>query len=152
VKLAEDVVSDVLESWRRDGPAALARVACFDPGKYIDFIAKVLPKEVKLEVTTPTDRLSDDQLEAMIEFSERMAGLHAEQAKVIEATLSRFRLRPSRSRRWPRRRRAAPAVTPPQRPSVPIWRIRRPQHAMASRRCPLRPSSTRSTRRTCSND
>lgn len=72
VKLAEDVVADVLESWRKEGPTVLARLACFEPGKYADFIAKVLPREVKVEYTV-TDGISDDQLERMIDFAQQMA-------------------------------------------------------------------------------
>ena len=77
VKLAEDVVADVLESWRRDGPVALARTAFSDPGKYLDFIAKVLPKEVKLEISTPTDGMSDDELAEVLEHYRAIAALKA---------------------------------------------------------------------------
>lgn len=90
VKLAENVVSDVLDSWREHGPIALARVACLDPGKYLDFIAKVLPREVKLEISTPTDGMSDERLAELLEYAERMAGLRTEQARVIEAKPAPF--------------------------------------------------------------
>lgn len=73
VKLVEDVVTDVLDSWRRDGPIALARVASLEPGKYLDFIAKVLPREVKLEITTPTDGLSDERLTEMLDVLDAIA-------------------------------------------------------------------------------
>lgn len=83
VKLVEDVVSDVLESWQRDGPVALARVAALDPSKYLDFIAKVLPREVKVEHATPIDGLTDDQLERLLAFAEaKMA-----EAKTIEGEM-----------------------------------------------------------------
>src|SRR4051794_26184725 len=59
VKLAEDVVANVLESWRKNGPVVLERLACFEPSKYADFIAKVLPREVKVEYTI-TDGISDE--------------------------------------------------------------------------------------------
>jgi len=71
-KLAEDVVTDVLESWRRDGPVVLARLAALDPGKYADFIAKVLPREVKVEHRM-IDSISDEELQMMLEIAERMA-------------------------------------------------------------------------------
>lgn len=77
MKLAEDVVSDVLESWRRDGSVALARTASNDPGKYLDFIAKVLPKEVKLEISHPTDGMSDDELAEALEHYRAIAALKA---------------------------------------------------------------------------
>lgn len=73
VKLVEDVVTDVLDSWRQHGPIVLERLACLDPGKYADFIAKVLPREVKIEHTTFTDGMSDEQLERMLEIAERFA-------------------------------------------------------------------------------
>lgn len=89
VKLAENVVSDVLDSWLRDGPAALARVAHTDPGKYLDFIAKVLPREVKLEVTTPTDDLTIDKLESLIAFAEQqLAGRMINVTPVAESAPS----------------------------------------------------------------
>lgn len=71
-KLAEDVVSDVLESWRQHGPIVLERLACLDPGKYADFIAKVLPREVKVEHRM-IDSISDEELQTMLDIAERMA-------------------------------------------------------------------------------
>ncbi|MCH4151441.1 MAG: hypothetical protein LKF30_05775 [Sphingobium sp.] len=71
-KLAEDVVTDVLDSWRRDGPVVLARLAALDPGKYADFIAKVLPREVKVEHRM-IDSISDEELQFMLDMAERMA-------------------------------------------------------------------------------
>ena len=82
VKLVEDVVTDVLDSWRQHGPIVLERLACLDPGKYADFIAKVLPREVKIEHTTFTDGMSDEQLERMLEIAERFAA-----GRVIEGSM-----------------------------------------------------------------
>lgn len=96
VKLAENVVSDVLDSWREHGPVALARVACLDPGKYLDFIAKVLPREVKLEISTPTDGMTDEQLQEMLAFANakiaeaKARGDHAKPVTVIEAQVQPF--------------------------------------------------------------
>lgn len=85
VKLAEDVVTDVLDSWRQHGPVVLERLACLDPGKYLDFIAKVLPREVKLEISTPTDGMSDERLHEMMEVAQRMIALKSGQ--VIEGNM-----------------------------------------------------------------
>ena len=77
VKLAEDVVTDVLDSWRQHGPVVLERLACLDPGKYADFIAKVLPREVKIEHTSNLDDVSDEMLSIMIEHAERIMAAKA---------------------------------------------------------------------------
>lgn len=82
VKLAEDVVADVLESWQKNGPVVLERLAYFEPAKYADFVAKVLPREVKVEYSM-TDGISDERLERMLEFAEQMAARGA----VIEGEL-----------------------------------------------------------------
>lgn len=83
VKLVEDVVSDVLDSWRQHGPIVLERLACLDPGKYADFIAKVLPREVKVEHTSNLDDVSDDLLAIMLEQAEaRLAA-----TKTIDGTV-----------------------------------------------------------------
>jgi hypothetical protein len=71
-KLAEDVITDVLESWRQNGPVVLERLACLDPGKYADFIAKVLPREVKVEHRM-IETISDEDLQVMLDIAERMA-------------------------------------------------------------------------------
>lgn len=83
-RLSEKFFAALHDDFMENGVAAIARVRFHDPSTYISVIAKLMPQ--KLEITTPTDGLSDERLAEMLEFAERMAGLHAEQAKVIDVT------------------------------------------------------------------
>lgn len=82
-KLGEKFFAALHDDFVENGVAAIARVRFHDPSTYLSVIAKLMPQKLEVAVT-PTDGLSDDQLEAMIEFAERMAGLKTEQARVIE--------------------------------------------------------------------
>lgn len=83
-RLSEKFFAALHDDFMENGVAAIARVRFHDPSTYISVIAKLMPQ--KLEITTPTDGLSDERLAEMLEFAERMAGLQAEQAKVIDVT------------------------------------------------------------------
>lgn len=85
---SEAFMADVEEAWQDMGPAAIRRALFNDPAGTIRALIGILPKHAKLEITTTLEELSDERLAEMLDYVERMAGLQAEQAKVIDVTPS----------------------------------------------------------------
>lgn len=83
---SEAFMADVEEAWQDMGPAAIRRALFNDPAGTIRALIGILPKHAKLEITTTLEELSDERLAEMLDYVERMAGLQAEQAKVIDVT------------------------------------------------------------------
>jgi hypothetical protein len=54
---------------------------------YLKVIALLIPREHKVEHRNPVKELSDEQLEAMIEYIETSLGAQAGGVKVIEGTI-----------------------------------------------------------------
>lgn len=81
-KLAQRFFEDTYAAWEEQGPSVLARAAFHDPVAFANMVARLMPQ--KIEVSTPTDGMSDERLAEMLDFAERMAGLKAEQAKVLQ--------------------------------------------------------------------
>jgi len=67
--------NDLHALWQEQGEAVLRRAAFEKPMEFASMVAKLMPQ--KLEITTPTDGLSDDRIEALITLAERMAALKA---------------------------------------------------------------------------
>ena len=67
--------NDLHALWQEQGEAVLRRAAFEKPMEFASMVAKLMPQ--KLEITTPTDGLSDDRIEALITLAERMAMLKA---------------------------------------------------------------------------
>ena len=84
-KLATRFFEDTYAAWEEQGPSVLARAAFHDPMAFANMVARLMPQ--KIEVSTPTDGLSDERLGELLDFAERMAGLKAEQAKVLQGAL-----------------------------------------------------------------
>lgn len=81
-KLAQRFFEDTYAAWEEQGPSVLARAAFHDPVAFANMVARLMPQ--KIEVSTPTDGMSDERLSELLDFAERMAGLKAEQAKVLQ--------------------------------------------------------------------
>lgn len=81
-KLAQRFFEDTYAAWEEQGPSVLARAAFHDPAAFANMVARLMPQ--KIEVSTPTDGMSDERLAELLDFAERMAGLKAEQAKVLQ--------------------------------------------------------------------
>jgi hypothetical protein len=82
-KLTEEVICALLRDFRQHGQKAVAEVRRKQPAAYLKILALLVPREHKVEHKNPLKNLSDEQLEAMIEYLE--TSLEA-QVKVIEAT------------------------------------------------------------------
>lgn len=67
--------NDLHALWQEQGEAVLRRAAFEKPMEFASMVAKLMPQ--KLEITTPTDGLSDDRFASLIDLAERMAMLKA---------------------------------------------------------------------------
>lgn len=69
-------MADIEEAWKEQGQTVIARAMFHDPAGTLKALIGILPKHAKLEITTPTDGLSDEQLDRLIAYAE---------AKIAEA-------------------------------------------------------------------
>ena len=103
-KLTEEVICALLRDFRQHGQKAVARVRQTHPAAYLKILALLCPREQKVEHSNPVKELSDEQLEAAIEYIEAaLAAKAGDQAKVIEgiaepAALPAPELEPQRKR------------------------------------------------------
>src|SRR5262245_50324340 len=132
-KLSEEVICALLRDFRQHGQKVVARVRQTQPAAYLKILALLCPREHKVEHCNPVKELSDEQLEAAIEYIEAaLAAKAGDQAKVIEGIaeptalpapeLEPLRKRPNRlleqadsavgpKERGPRKRVLSPAST-----------------------------------------
>lgn len=82
-KLAKRFFEDVYAAWEEQGESVIARAFFHDPVASMQMVARLMPQ--KIEISTPADGMSDERLAEMLEYAERMAGLKAEAARVIQA-------------------------------------------------------------------
>lgn len=74
-KLAKRFFEDTYAAWEEQGPSVLARAAFHDPVAFANMVARLMPQ--KIEVSTPTDGMSDERLAELLDLAERMAALKA---------------------------------------------------------------------------
>jgi hypothetical protein len=104
-KLSEEVICALLRDFRQHGQKAVARVRQTQPGTYLKVLALLIPREHKVEHSNPLKDLTDEQLEAMIEYIETsLAAQAGPSVKLIEATIEPTALEVT----------AAPALEPPK--------------------------------------
>lgn len=77
-KLATAFFNDTYALWEEQGDAILRRAAFENPAAFAQMIAKLMPQ--KLEITTPTEGMSDERFEELLALAERMAKLQHTQA------------------------------------------------------------------------
>lgn len=77
-KLATRFFDDLYANWEEQGDACIKRAMFENPAAVLQVVAKLMPQ--KLEITTPTEGMSDEQFERMLELAERMSQLHHAQA------------------------------------------------------------------------
>src|SRR5262249_12642823 len=87
-KLSEEVICALLRDFRQHGQKAVARVRQTQPAAYLKILALLVPREHKVEHRNLIKELSDEQLEAMIEYIETSLAAQANgPVKVIEGTI-----------------------------------------------------------------
>ena len=87
-KLTEEVICALLRDFRQHGQKAVARVRQTQPAAYLKILALLVPRQHKVEHSNPLKGLTDEQLEAMIEYIETsLAAQAGAPAKMIEGTI-----------------------------------------------------------------
>ena len=87
-KLTEEVICALLRDFRQHGQKAVARVRQTQPAAYLKILALLVPREHKVEHSNPLKELTDEQLEAMIEYIETsLAAQAGAPPKMIEGTI-----------------------------------------------------------------
>ena len=70
--------------FRKHGAAAIEKVRKTQPAAYMKICALLVPREMKVEHSNAIKDLTDEQLEAMIEYLKASLEAQAQSAKVIE--------------------------------------------------------------------
>jgi uncharacterized protein DUF5681 len=87
-RLSEEVICALLRDFRQHGQKAVARVRQTQPAAYLKILALLVPREHQVEHRNLIKELSDEQLEAMIEYIETsLAAQAGAPAKMIEGTI-----------------------------------------------------------------
>src|SRR5262245_44202703 len=86
--LSEEVICALLRDFRQHGQKAVARVRQTQPAAYLKILALLVPREHKVEHSNLIKDLTDEQLEAMIEYIETSLATQAgASAKMIEGMI-----------------------------------------------------------------
>src|SRR5262245_22538706 len=67
-KLSEEVICALLRDFRQHGQKAVARVRQTQPAAYLKALVLLCPREHQVEHRNLIKELSDEQLEAMVEY------------------------------------------------------------------------------------
>jgi Family of unknown function (DUF5681) len=86
-KLSEEVICALLRDFRQHGQKAVARVRQTQPAAYLKVLALLVPREHKVEHSDVIKSLSDQELEAMVEYLKTSLEAQARgSVRVIEGT------------------------------------------------------------------
>jgi 2-oxoglutarate dehydrogenase complex dehydrogenase (E1) component-like enzyme len=80
---SEEVIC-ALHDFREHGEKAIAKVRRTQPAAYLKILALLVPREHKVEHSNPLKKLTDEELEAMVEYLKAALEAEAQRAKVIE--------------------------------------------------------------------
>ena len=87
-QLNGEFIAALLRDFRRGGPKAIERVRRTQPAAYLKILALLVPREHKVEHSNPIKDLTDEQLEAMIEYIKTsLAAQAGAPAKMIEGMI-----------------------------------------------------------------
>jgi hypothetical protein len=67
-QLNGEFIAALLRDFRHGGPKAIERVRRTQPAAYLKILALLVPREHKVQHSNPIKDLTDEQLEAMIEY------------------------------------------------------------------------------------
>jgi hypothetical protein len=86
--LNQEFMQALLLNFRHQGKKAIEKVARNQPAAYLKILALLVPREMKVEHSNPLKDLTDEQLEAMIEYIETLLAAQAgAPPKMIEGTI-----------------------------------------------------------------
>jgi len=93
-KLSEEVICALLRDFRKHGEKAIAKVRREQPGVYLRCLTLLIPREHKVEHSNLLKELTDEQLEAMIEYIKTSLEAQAGgPVKVIEGMIEPIEVR-----------------------------------------------------------
>ena len=108
-QLNGEFTAALLRDFRHGGPKAIERVRRTQPAAYLKILALLVPREHKVEHSNPLKELTDEQLEAMIEYIETSRAAQAGgPVKVIEGMIEPTRVPAT----------APPVLEPPKRKPI----------------------------------
>ena len=98
-QLNGEFIAALLRDFRHGGPKAIERVRRTQPAAYLKILALLVPREHKVEHSNSLKELTDEQLEAMIEYIEAsLAAQAGAPAKMIEGTIEPISVEVQRGR------------------------------------------------------
>src|SRR5262245_22093369 len=107
-QLNGEFIAALLRDFRQGGPKAIERVRRAQPAAYLKILALLVPREHQVEHRNLIKELSDEQLEAMIEYIETaLAAQAGAPAKMIEGAIEPKTVPAT----------ALPVLEPPKRPN-----------------------------------
>src|SRR5262245_5004311 len=71
-QLNGEFIAALLRDFRHGGPKAIERVRRTQPAAYLKILALLVPREHKVEHRNPVKDMTDEELEAAIEFIQKM--------------------------------------------------------------------------------
>ena len=84
-QLNGEFIAALLRDFRHGGPKAIERVRRTQPAAYLKILALLVPREHKVQHSSLVKDLTDEQIEAAIEYIEAaLAAQAGDQARVIE--------------------------------------------------------------------
>jgi hypothetical protein len=83
-QLNSEFLAALLRDFRQGGPKAIERVRRTQPAAYLKILTLLCPREHKVEQRNLLKEMTDEELEAAIEFIKKMLAAQAENAKVID--------------------------------------------------------------------
>src|SRR6516165_9507823 len=87
-QLNGEFIAALLRDFRHGGPKAIERVRRTQPAAYLKILALLVPREHKVEHSNPLKELTDEELEAMIEYLKTSLEAQAGGSiRVIEGTI-----------------------------------------------------------------
>jgi pyruvate-formate lyase-activating enzyme len=104
-QLNGEFIAALLRDFRQGGPKAIERVRRTQPAAYLKILALLMPREHKVEHRNLLKEMTDEELEAAIEFIQKMLATQAEKAKVIDGTTEATVLPAPAEFEQPRRKR-----------------------------------------------
>jgi hypothetical protein len=87
-QLNGEFIAALLRDFRQGGPKAIERVRRTQPASYLKILALLVPREHKVEHSNALKNLTDEQLEAMIEYLKTSLEAQArDSVRVIDGTI-----------------------------------------------------------------
>lgn len=71
---SEEFMADIEAAWKDQGRSVIDRAMFHDPAGTLKALIGILPKHAKLEISTPVDGMTDEQLERLIAYAEAKVG------------------------------------------------------------------------------